>query len=133
MSLQPPSNLSAYVDNTLDLSTREQGIDGYNLQTHVVTMNFKSPALHMILGGQISYTDLNGLRTKLYINCSLSIFDFLRPMKISTDVYGKKWVDTSYEKRQKIRPVYSKSIQDILMTVQKELNFEIVQVIGEFH
>lgn len=93
-------------------------------------MKYKSPALHMNFGGKISYKDPNKTLKHLFFNHTLSIGDILRPLVITTEEYGEKWAEASFEKKQKI-PSSLKTCQEFAERVRDVLRFHQVDLIGE--
>ena len=128
--LQPPSNLSSKLDNTKEMTTFDEEINGWEHQRHILCMSFDSPSRNMMIGGHLSYKDANDTQKRLFINYQLSIFDFIRPLKIDTQTYGKKWGSTGYEKRQQISWKNQTTLKDLLQIVEKTFNFQIVEIIG---
>ncbi len=129
-TFRPPLNLTSLLDDSTELSATVERIDGWQHETHVLSMKFKSPSRRMLLDGQLSYRDSTGTQKRLFINLDLSVFDFIRPLSITTEVYGGKWGTRTYEKRQQIST--AKSLENVLSLIESEANFAVVQVIGKY-
>ena len=131
LSLQPPSNFSSKLDASSETSKYIAQIDGYGLKRQVLTMKFNAPSLHMVIGGYISYKDNSNTQKRLFINCPVVVFDFVRPLTIDTPTYGSNWTNMSYEKKQLINLQNASTIEEICQNIKEKLNFHIVQIIGK--
>lgn len=82
-----------------------------------------------LLSGSISYhLDSD---THLRFSVTLALLDFIRPMKITTDEFGKLWLSFSNDVKQNLKMTPSwGSLSDILNTLQQNLKLHIVDIIG---
>eukprot|EP00794_Sanderia_malayensis_P009387 gene9387-10376_t len=129
-SFRPPLNLDSNLDQRTVLSSNSEAIDGWQSDTKVLSMKLKSPSRHMILDGQVSYRDSTDTEKRLFIKCPLLIVDFMRPLMIDTEAYAGKWQKTAYEKRLQILADNTQSLESLIQTVESQLHFAIVQIIG---
>lgn len=127
--LQPPSNLIGSFDSSSNSNLHDESIGPLEWVRHRVVLKYKSPALHMNFGGKISYKDPNRTLKHLFFNHTLSIGDILRPLVITTEEYGEKWAEASFEKKQKI-PSSLKTCQEFAERVRDVLRFHQVDLIG---
>ena len=129
--LQPPSNLSITIDGALDTTCSDELIENYEHARHALCFVYGSPSLHMVLGGHLSYKDASNTQKRLFLNLPLTIFDFVRPLKIDTPTYGKIWEGTAYEKKQQTEKERKSTISEICEHVQQKFNFHVVEIIGK--
>ncbi|XP_065066485.1 uncharacterized protein LOC135692305 [Rhopilema esculentum] len=128
--LQPPSNLSITIDGALDTTCSDELIENYEHARHTLRFVYGSPSLHMVLGGHLSYKDASNTQKRLFLNLPLTIFDFVRPLKIDTPTYGRMWEGTAYEKKQQTETERKFTISEICEHVQQKFNFHVVEIIG---
>ena len=84
----------------------------------------------MNFGGKISYKDPNRTLKHLFFNHTLSISDILRPLVITTEEYGQKWSEASFEKKQKV-PSSLKTCQEFSERAVDLLRLHQVDIIGK--
>ena len=97
---------------------------------HQVVLKYQAPALHMNFGGKISYRDPNRTLKHLFFNHTITISDILRPLVISTEEFGLKWAEASFEKKQKLSSSV-KNCQELSERAKDELKVYPVEIIGE--
>ncbi|XP_022795045.1 AP-4 complex subunit epsilon-like [Stylophora pistillata] len=127
--LQPPSNLIGSFDSSSSSNLHDESIGPLEWVRHQVVLKYQSPALHMNFGGKISYKDPNRTVKHLFFNHTLSIGDILRPLVITTEEYGQKWAEASFEKKQKM-PSSLKTYQELAERVKDVLRFHQVDAVG---
>uniref|UniRef100_A0A670KJX8 AP-4 complex subunit epsilon n=1 Tax=Podarcis muralis TaxID=64176 RepID=A0A670KJX8_PODMU len=81
------------------------------------------------LSGSISYfLESDAL---LRFSVTLELLDFIRPMKMSTDEFGKLWLSISNDVKQNLKMTSSQgSLSAVLSILQQKLNLHIVDIIG---
>nr|XP_034987319.1 AP-4 complex subunit epsilon-1 isoform X1 [Zootoca vivipara] len=82
-----------------------------------------------MLSGSISYfLESDAL---LRFSVTLELLDFIRPMKMSTDEFGKLWLSISNDVKQNLKMTSSQgSLSAVLSILQQKLNLHIVDIIG---
>ncbi|XP_061451099.1 AP-4 complex subunit epsilon-1 isoform X2 [Rhineura floridana] len=81
------------------------------------------------LSGSISY--LLDLDAHLNFSVTFAVLDYTRPMKMSTDEFGKLWLSTSNDVKQNLKMTSSQaSLSAVLNTLQQKLKLHIVDIIG---
>jgi AP-4 complex subunit epsilon-1 len=132
LSLKPSSNLQARTGNgSADLGF-QTSLTSFATGVHVVTLVPASPALRMSLQGEAAYSDSLATNKRLFFDTVLSVSDFIRPLEISTQEYGKKWPGLSSEKILNIPATPSvKSVAQFMDTVRSRLSLHPIQIIGQ--
>jgi len=64
ISLQAPSNVTSELDASSETTSSVEKIDAYKLERYLLTMKLKSPSLHMVISGHISYRDSSNTQKK---------------------------------------------------------------------
>ncbi|KAM8804405.1 AP-4 complex subunit epsilon-1 [Eudromia elegans] len=82
-----------------------------------------------ILSGSISYQ--SEMETCLQFSVTLSLLDFIRPMEMTTEDFGKLWLSLSNDVKQNVKMSSSQdSFSAALNTLQQKLKLHIVDIIG---
>ncbi|XP_029871823.1 AP-4 complex subunit epsilon-1 isoform X3 [Aquila chrysaetos chrysaetos] len=82
-----------------------------------------------ILSGSVNYQ--SEMETRLEFSITLSLVDFIRPMEMTTEDFGKLWLSLSNDVKQNIRMSSSQdSLPAALSTLQQKLKLHIVDIIG---
>uniref|UniRef100_A0A8B9ILF1 AP-4 complex subunit epsilon n=1 Tax=Anser cygnoides TaxID=8845 RepID=A0A8B9ILF1_ANSCY len=82
-----------------------------------------------ILPGSISYQ--SEMESCLEFSVTLSLLDFIRPMEMTTEDFGKLWLSLSNDVKQNIKMLPSQdSLSAALSTLQQKLKLHIVDIIG---
>ncbi|XP_044294755.1 AP-4 complex subunit epsilon-1 isoform X2 [Varanus komodoensis] len=69
--------------------------------------------------------------THLRFSVTLGLLDFIRPMKMTTDEFGKLWLSISNDVKQNLKITSSQgSVSVVLNMLQKKLKLHIVDIIG---
>ena len=131
LNLQAPSNVISKLDDSTDTTKRYGQIDGYKLERCLLTMKLKSPSLHMVIGGYLSYKDSSNTEKRLFINCPVIAVDFVRPLRINTPAYGQKWTSMSYDKKHVIDSKSPMQMEEVCQIIQQKFNFHVVEIIGK--
>jgi AP-4 complex subunit epsilon-1 len=131
LSLKPSSNLQAKTGSgEVDL-TFQTSLAGFATSIHVVTLVPSSPAVRMNLQGQLAYNDPLATNKRLFFDTTIPTSDFIRPLEISTQEYGKKWPSLSSEKLFKVPAAATKTVSQFMDTVRSKLNLHPIQIIGQ--
>ncbi|XP_049668826.1 AP-4 complex subunit epsilon-1 isoform X1 [Accipiter gentilis] len=82
-----------------------------------------------ILSGSVNYQ--SEMETRLEFSITLSLVDFIRPMEMTTEEFGKLWLSLSNDVKQNIKMSSSQdSLSAALSTLQQKLKLHIVDTIG---
>uniref|UniRef100_A0A803SV57 AP-4 complex subunit epsilon n=1 Tax=Anolis carolinensis TaxID=28377 RepID=A0A803SV57_ANOCA len=82
----------------------------------------------VILGSVVYHLESE---TRLRFSVPLVLLDFIRPMKMTTDEFGKLWLAVSNDVKQNVKMAPSQgSLPAILNTLQQKLKLHIVDIIG---
>ncbi|XP_010210129.1 PREDICTED: AP-4 complex subunit epsilon-1 [Tinamus guttatus] len=82
-----------------------------------------------ILSGSISYQ--SEMETCLQFSIILSLLDFIRPMEMTTEEFGKLWLSLSNDVKQNLKLSSSQdSFSAALNTLQQKLKLHVVDIIG---
>ncbi|XP_030313260.1 AP-4 complex subunit epsilon-1 [Calypte anna] len=84
---------------------------------------------HGIISGSVNYQ--SEMETCLEFSITLSLLDFIRPMEMTTEDFGKLWLSLSNDVKQNIKMSSSQgSLSEALNTLQQKLKLHIVDIIG---
>ncbi|KAM9271085.1 AP-4 complex subunit epsilon-1 isoform 1-T1 [Cariama cristata] len=82
-----------------------------------------------ILSGSVNYQ--SEMETCLEFSITLSLMDFIRPMEMTTEDFGKLWLSLSNDVKQNIKMSSSQdSLSAALNKLQQKLKLHIVDIIG---
>ncbi|XP_009080160.1 PREDICTED: AP-4 complex subunit epsilon-1, partial [Acanthisitta chloris] len=81
-----------------------------------------------ILSGSVNYQ--SETETCLEFSVTLSLMDFIRPMEMTTEDFGKLWLSLSNDVKQNIKMSSEDSLSAALNTLQQKLKLHIVDIIG---
>ncbi|XP_010125688.1 PREDICTED: LOW QUALITY PROTEIN: AP-4 complex subunit epsilon-1 [Chlamydotis macqueenii] len=82
-----------------------------------------------ILFGSVNYQ--SEMETRLEFSITLSLVDFIRPMEMTTEDFGKLWLSLSNDVKQNIKMSSSQdSLSAALNTLHQKLKLSIVDIIG---
>uniref|UniRef100_A0A8C5SJ32 AP-4 complex subunit epsilon n=1 Tax=Laticauda laticaudata TaxID=8630 RepID=A0A8C5SJ32_LATLA len=104
-------------------------IESKNIESFQMYVEMEKPCSSGKIFGCISY--LLELDIHLRFSISLELLDFIRPMKMSTDEYGKLWLSISNEVKQNLKVAPSQGTLSLMLdTFQQKLKLHIVDIIG---
>ncbi|XP_026565704.1 AP-4 complex subunit epsilon-1 [Pseudonaja textilis] len=105
------------------------GIESKNIESFQMYVEMEKPCSSGKIFGCISYP--LELDAHLRFSLSLEPLDFIRPMKMSTDEYGKLWLSISNEVKQNLKVAPSQGTLPLILDVfQQKLKLHIVDIIG---
>lgn len=82
-----------------------------------------------ILSGSVNYQ--SEMETRLEFSVTLSLMDFIRPMEMTTEDFGKLWLSLSNDVKQNIKMSSCQgSLSAALDTLQQKLKLHRVDIIG---
>ncbi|XP_072004322.1 AP-4 complex subunit epsilon-1 isoform X1 [Engystomops pustulosus] len=87
------------------------------------------PCKKELISGCVTY--LAEVPSQLEFSVHFVLSDFIRPLMISTEEFGKMWSALSHDVKESVQiSIPHLSLSEVFMTVQKTLNFHVVEVIG---
>ncbi|CAI8050729.1 AP-4 complex subunit epsilon-1 [Geodia barretti] len=132
LSLKPSSNLTAKASSGVTDLSFKTSLTGFATGVHVVTLVPSSPAPRMSLQGQVAYSDAMATNKRLFFDASLLVSDFIRPLGLSTQEYGKKWPGLSNERTLNIQSSpNTKTVAQFMDTLRSRLSLHPIQIIGQ--
>ncbi|KAM6352626.1 AP-4 complex subunit epsilon-1 isoform 3-T3 [Alca torda] len=81
-----------------------------------------------ILSGSVNYQ--SEMETRLEFSIPLSLLDFIRPMEMTTEDFGKLWLSLSNDVKQNIKMSSQDSLSAAVNALQQKLKLHIVDIIG---
>ncbi|XP_042680627.1 AP-4 complex subunit epsilon-1 isoform X2 [Centrocercus urophasianus] len=83
-----------------------------------------------VISGFVNYQ--SEMETRLEFSIPLSLLDFIRPMEMTTEDFGKLWLSLSNDVKQNIKiPSSQNSFSAALSVLHQKLKLHIVDIIGE--
>ncbi|XP_039214692.1 AP-4 complex subunit epsilon-1 isoform X2 [Crotalus tigris] len=106
-------------------------IENKNIESFQMYVEMEKPCSSGKIFGCISYP--LELEVHLRFSLSLELLDFIRPMKMSTDEYGKLWLSISNEVKQNLKVAPSQGTLSMMLDIlQQKLKLHIVDIIGKW-
>ncbi|KAM9201458.1 AP-4 complex subunit epsilon-1 [Dugong dugon] len=95
------------------------------------SVHMEKPFTEGTLSGFINYQMIDSHSAQLEFSVTLSLLDFIRPLKISTEDFGKLWLSFANDVKQNVKMSESQAaLPSALKTLQQKLRLHIVDVIG---
>ncbi|XP_040602172.1 AP-4 complex subunit epsilon-1 [Mesocricetus auratus] len=89
-------------------------------------VQMESPSVEGTLSGFVNYQ-----MVKLEFSMNLSLLDFIRPLKISTEDFGKLWLSFANDVKQTIKMSEPRvALTSVLTELQQKLRLHVVDVVG---
>ncbi|XP_003967796.2 AP-4 complex subunit epsilon-1 [Takifugu rubripes] len=89
----------------------------------------KRPSVHVEVRGVVSYSLPAGTPLSLQFSYKLPLSSFIRPLAMSTEEYGKMWLDFSHDTRQNLKLI-GDGLVDTLNVLTNKLQLHVVEIIG---
>lgn len=94
-------------------------------------VQMESPCVEGTLSGFIKYQTMDTHPVQLEFSMNLSLLDFIRPLKISTEDFGKLWLSFANDVKQNIKISEPRvALASVLTELQQKLRLCVVDVIG---
>ncbi|OCT86938.1 AP-4 complex subunit epsilon-1 [Xenopus laevis] len=107
-------------------------VDALGRQQCWGSVQMLSPCSTEAVYGCISYQSQLEEPSQLTFSVDFQLVDFIRPLSISTEEFGKMWPSYTSELKHKITVVSGqKSLTGVLRTLQQGINLYIVEIIGD--
>jgi AP-4 complex subunit epsilon-1 len=97
---------------------------------HIVSVSCKAVSSGIGIRGQTSYTDPSLTVGNAFFNVSLAASDFLRPLEITTEDFGRLWENHTAERKQRFMSASIKSPEQLAELLVSRLHIHAVQIIG---
>ncbi|XP_060031698.1 AP-4 complex subunit epsilon-1 [Erinaceus europaeus] len=95
------------------------------------SVHMEKPCTEGNLSGFVNYQMMNTHSAQLEFSVNLSLLDFIRPLKISTEDFGKLWLSFANDVKQNVKMSESQAaLSSALKTLQQKIRFHVVDVIG---
>ncbi|XP_070546888.1 AP-4 complex subunit epsilon-1-like [Ptychodera flava] len=125
-----PSNLKVAINESECNTFSVDKLEFRQCHVEVLQVGYIGPSLHMVLGGQLLYKDHTNTTKRLFFSTPLHMSDFLRPLKLVTEEFGKKWTSCSKDKKIIVQRGSIQTMEDYMKFVEKKLHLHSVQIIG---
>ncbi|XP_055291905.1 AP-4 complex subunit epsilon-1 [Moschus berezovskii] len=95
------------------------------------SVQMEKPFTEGNLSGFITYQVMDTHSVQLEFSVNLSLLDFIRPLKISTEDFGKLWLSFANDVKQNVKMSESQAaLHSTLKALQQELRLHVVDIIG---
>lgn len=106
-------------------------IEAENTKNFQYSVQMEKPFTEGNLSGFINYQMMNTHAVQLEFSVNLSLLDFIRPLKISTEDFGKLWLSFANDVKQNVKMSESQAaLPSALKTLQQKLRLHVVDIIG---
>lgn len=107
------------------------GVEPESTKSFQYGVQMESPAVEGTLSGSINYQMMDAHSVQLEFSMNLSLLDFIRPLKISTEDFGKLWLSFANDVKQTIKIAESQvALASVLTELQQKLRLHVIDVIG---
>lgn len=102
-----------------------------SIKTFQYSVQMEEPFTEGNLSGFINYQMMDTPSVQLEFSVNLSLLDFIRPLKISTENFGKLWLSFANDVKQNVKVSESQAaLPSALKTLQQKLRLHVVEIIG---
>ncbi|XP_019520389.1 PREDICTED: AP-4 complex subunit epsilon-1 [Hipposideros armiger] len=106
-------------------------IEAESTRNFQYSVQMEKPFTEGNLSGFINYQMMDTHAVQLEFSINLSLLDFIRPLKISTEDFGKLWLSFANDVKQNVKMSESQAaLPSALKTLQQKLRFHVVDIIG---
>ncbi|ELK05421.1 AP-4 complex subunit epsilon-1 [Pteropus alecto] len=107
-------------------------IETENTKIFQYSVQIEKPFTEGNLSGFINYQMMDTHAVQLEFSVNLSLLDFIRPLKISTEDFGKLWLSFANDVKQNVKISDSQAaLPSALKTLQQKLRLHVVDIIGK--
>ncbi|XP_023082931.1 AP-4 complex subunit epsilon-1 isoform X2 [Piliocolobus tephrosceles] len=123
-------------ESTVNLVTEQPGcclpiMEAESTKSFQYSVQIEEPFTEGILSGFISYHMMDTHSAQLEFSVNLSLLDFIRPLKISSEDFGKLWLSFANDVKQNVKMSESQAaLPSALKTLQQKLRLHIIEIIG---
>ncbi|KAM9313264.1 LOW QUALITY PROTEIN: AP-4 complex subunit epsilon-1 [Gastrophryne carolinensis] len=127
VKIEDPEN----VEVSKSLSCHLPNLDGLEVKECWGTVQMLKPCDNMFISGVVTYQLQLEASCQLEFTVKFELLEFIRPVVMATEEFGKLWMMLPNEVKQKVLvPSPQLSLSDVLMILQGRLNLHIVEMIG---
>ncbi|KAL6082730.1 hypothetical protein STEG23_016485, partial [Scotinomys teguina] len=109
------------------------GLETESTKSFQYGVQMESLSVKGTLSGFIDYQMMDTPSVQLKFSMNLSLLDFIRPLKISTEDFGKLWLSFANDVKQTIKISEPRvTLTSVLTELQQTLRLHVVDVIGVF-
>ncbi|XP_058521842.1 AP-4 complex subunit epsilon-1 [Ochotona princeps] len=102
-----------------------------NTTTFQYNVQMEKPFTDAHLCGFVNYQMMDTVCVQLEFSVNLLLLDFIRPLKISTEDFGKLWLSFANDVKQNVKMTDSEAgLPSTLKTLQQKLRLHVVDIIG---
>ncbi|XP_036115970.1 AP-4 complex subunit epsilon-1 isoform X1 [Molossus molossus] len=106
-------------------------IEEENTRYFQYSVQMEKPFTEGTLPGFVNYQMMDTHAVQLEFSVNLSLLDFIRPLKISTEDFGKLWLSFANDVKQNVKMSDSQAtLPSALKTLQQKLRLHVVDIIG---
>ncbi|XP_054944196.1 AP-4 complex subunit epsilon-1 isoform X9 [Physeter macrocephalus] len=106
-------------------------IEAESTRNFQYSVQMEKPFTEGNLSGFINYQVMDTHSVQLEFSVNLSLLDFIRPLKISTEDFGKLWLSFANDVKQNVKMSESQAaLPSTLKALQQELRLHVVDIIG---
>ncbi|XP_059117322.1 AP-4 complex subunit epsilon-1 [Peromyscus eremicus] len=107
------------------------GVETESTKSFQYGVQMESPSVEGTLSGFINYQMMDTHSVQLEFSMNLPLLDFIRPLKISTEDFGKLWLSFANDVKQTIKISESQvALASVLTELQQKLRLHVIDVIG---
>ncbi|XP_045385152.1 AP-4 complex subunit epsilon-1 [Lemur catta] len=106
-------------------------VEAESTKTFQYSVQMEKPFTEENLSGFLNYHMMDTHSVQLEFSVNLSLLDFIRPLKISTEDFGKLWLSFANDVKQNIKMSESQAaLPSALKTLQQKLRLHVIDIIG---
>ncbi|KAM9713496.1 AP-4 complex subunit epsilon-1 isoform 2-T2 [Dama dama] len=106
-------------------------IEAESTKNFQYSVQMEKPFAEGNLSGFITYQVMDTHSVQLEFSVNLSLLDFIRPLKISTEDFGKLWLSFANDVKQNVKMSESQAaLSSTLKALQQELRLHVVDIRG---
>ncbi|KAG5839414.1 hypothetical protein ANANG_G00204720 [Anguilla anguilla] len=107
-------------------------VGGLGTVTSQYSVVMEMPLVQAMVGGAVTYRGQSESANELQFSVGLPLTDFLRPLLLSTEDYGKLWLSFSHDVKQNLQLLPDKEdpFSATLNVLKEELRLHLVEIIG---
>ncbi|XP_055365834.1 AP-4 complex subunit epsilon-1 [Betta splendens] len=96
------------------------------------SLTVKRPSAHVTVAGMVSHQLHIETPQTAQFSYELPLTSFVRPLKVSTEEYGRMWLDFTHDTKQNLTLINDgeEPLTDTLTVLKKKLQLHIVEIIG---
>ncbi|XP_066198771.1 AP-4 complex subunit epsilon-1 isoform X1 [Saccopteryx leptura] len=106
-------------------------IEAENTKNFQYSVQMEKPCTEGNLSAVVNYQMIDTHAVQLEFSINLSLLDFIRPLNISTEDFGKLWLSFTNDVKQNIKLLDSQAaLPSALKTLNQKLRLHVVDIIG---